>query len=390
MWNKTLGGALLVAGTCIGAGMLSLPIATSQAGFYPTLWAFLGCWLLMTITALFMLEVSLHFPEETNLISMARTTLGKPGEIIAWLSYVFFLYAVMTAYTAGGAEILGGYFVAMGFSDTLITMIMSAVFALIVFLGTLFVDWMNRLLMFGLIACYVGLIWSAVPNIELAHFEHHHSYHLLKVAPLMVTAFGFHLLIPSLKNYLNSERTPLRLAIILGSFIPLSVYLLWELVTLGVIPLGGEQGLLAMSNNPKPVVALTTALSNITESQSLVVWVNGFGLCAILSSLVGVALGMFDFFADGFAIDKSIVGRIKLVSLVFVPPVIFVLSSQQVRSVFMIALQYAGVFAAILLVILPSLMVMKIQPRYRLLALVCVMVGLSVIGLEFLQEFGCL
>jgi tyrosine-specific transport protein len=163
MFGKTLGGALLVAGTCIGAGMLSLPVATSAAGLVPTVGAFLLCWIIMTLTALYMLEVSLCFPEETNLISMAHSTLGKGGELIAWLSYVFFLYAVMTAYTAGGSEILSNYLGFLNLSDKNITILLCGIFAFIVFLGTLFVDWMNRLLVMGLILCYLGLylaVWG--------------------------------------------------------------------------------------------------------------------------------------------------------------------------------------------------------------------------------------
>lgn len=399
MFGKTMGGALLVAGTCIGAGMLSLPVATSSAGFFPTIGAFIACWCMMTLTALYMLEVSLKFPEQTNLISMARATLGRPGEIIAWFSYVFFLYAVMTAYTAGGAEILSNYLGFLNLSDTTLTILLTVIFGGIVYLGTLYVDWMNRLIVLGLIICYIGLVSGSFSHIQVTHFSHIEAKYLLGTAPLLVTSFGFHLLIPSLKNYLHSDAQALRRAIIFGSMIPLAVYLLWEAVTLGVVPLEGASGLLAMNQSAKPVVALTTTMSKIIDQKSIYILVNGFGLCAILSSLVGVALGMFDFFADGFSIEKTTLGKLKLVTLVFMPPLVFVLGSKQARSIFLLALQYAGVFAAILLVILPALMawctrVSKDQP-FRvaggsLLQWLCILCGIGVIGLEIMQEMSLL
>ena len=46
---------LIVAGTTIGAGMLALPIASAGLGFNTAMVLIVGCWLLMTYTALLML-----------------------------------------------------------------------------------------------------------------------------------------------------------------------------------------------------------------------------------------------------------------------------------------------------------------------------------------------
>ena len=54
-----LGGVLLVAGTCIGAGMIGVPVKTAASGFYPTLIAFVLVLAIMTMSALLFLEASL-------------------------------------------------------------------------------------------------------------------------------------------------------------------------------------------------------------------------------------------------------------------------------------------------------------------------------------------
>lgn len=43
--GSVLGGMLLIAGSCIGAGMLGLPIVTGLSGFFPSLAMFFspGC-----------------------------------------------------------------------------------------------------------------------------------------------------------------------------------------------------------------------------------------------------------------------------------------------------------------------------------------------------------
>ena len=91
MKSKLFGGILLIAGTCIGGGMLGLPIATAKGGLLASSLLFIGCWMLMSFTALLTLEVNLCFPKNSNVISMARATLGKSAEVLCWTVYLFFL-----------------------------------------------------------------------------------------------------------------------------------------------------------------------------------------------------------------------------------------------------------------------------------------------------------
>lgn len=99
--SQLIGGILLVSGTTIGAGMLALPVSTGLAGFIPSIILLFVFWLYMTYTAFLMLEVNLWMGPHTNLISMAKNTLGTIGEGVSWLTYLFLLYSLTTAYVAG-------------------------------------------------------------------------------------------------------------------------------------------------------------------------------------------------------------------------------------------------------------------------------------------------
>src|SRR3989338_2511861 len=95
MLSKLIGGIFLIIGTCIGAGMLALPTATAAGGFFHTLFFMLGAWFLMTVGALYILEVNLRLPEHTNFISMARVTLGRGGAVVTWIFYLLLLYSLL-------------------------------------------------------------------------------------------------------------------------------------------------------------------------------------------------------------------------------------------------------------------------------------------------------
>ena len=99
--NRLIGGILLVAGTATGAGMLALPVITSFGGFFPSLALFAFCWLFLFGTSWLLLDVNLSFPNPVNLISMAGQTLGVPGKMVCWLTYLLLLYSLTAAYIAG-------------------------------------------------------------------------------------------------------------------------------------------------------------------------------------------------------------------------------------------------------------------------------------------------
>lgn len=91
--GSVISAMFLVGGTCIGGGMLALPVATGVSGFLPSLVIMIACWAAMTIAALLLIEVSLWMEEGVHLISMTSRILGVPGKILSWILYLFICYA---------------------------------------------------------------------------------------------------------------------------------------------------------------------------------------------------------------------------------------------------------------------------------------------------------
>ena len=56
------GGAMIIAGTVIGAGMLANPTATSGVWFIGSLAVLLYTWFSMLSSGLMILEVTTHYP----------------------------------------------------------------------------------------------------------------------------------------------------------------------------------------------------------------------------------------------------------------------------------------------------------------------------------------
>ena len=386
--NRLIGGILLVAGTAIGAGMLALPVVSSFGGFFPSLALLAFCWIFLFATSWILLDVNLSFPGEVNLITMASRTLGAPGRIICWISYLLLLYSLTAAYIAGSAPLfLQAVAFVTGWSapSWVGPFPLLLIFGFFVYLGTSSVDRINRLLMFGLIIAYFLLIVFLPSHIDLSLIQHTDLKAVWIAVPLMMTSFGFHIIIPTLATYLHHDVKKLRLTLFIGSLIPFLVYVVWEFLILGVVPLPDLAA--AWAAGESGVAPLSHLLQNP--------WIGGvaslFSFFAIITSFLGVSLSLSDFLTDGLKMKRFSFGREFSSLLTFVPPLFFVYTYPRG---FILALQYAGIFVVILLCLLPALMAWKL-PRYRppsrrLCLLAIFLLSFSVIALDLLEYLGIL
>lgn len=352
MISKIIGGILLIIGTSIGGGLLALPMATAGGGFTHSIGLFVGAWLVMTFGAFFILEVNLRLPEHTNMVSMAKATLGNGGKIFTWIIYLMLLYALLSAYIAGGADLVRQLSAALHLSipQWLGGILFVVIFGAIVHGGIRTVDRTNRVLMTVKMAAYLLLVILVIPHIDMPKLLAGQTALLSGALMVVVTSFGYATIIPSLRTYFNSNVQALRLAIGIGSAIPLICYLLWDFAVQGSVD---RNSLMQMAHSPHAVSDLTSALGN-AKSHTLSSTAHLFTVICITTSFLGVALCLWDFLADGLKINKQAQrGRWQITAATLLPPLLIVLFWP---GIFVKALAYAGVICVVLLMLLPGLM----------------------------------
>lgn len=347
--RKQIIGTLLVAGTCIGGGMLALPVLTSLGGFVPSMVIFLLCWLFMAGTGLLFLEVCHWMDGDTNMISMAGKTLGTKGKVFAWFLYLFMFYCLTLAYIVGCGNLVTELIDVPPWAGSLI---FCGLFAPVVFFGARIVGRVNGILMAGLLASYLSFVVIGIPFIDADNLRHIDWSASLLALPVAFTSFGYQGIIPTLSRYMEYDVKSTRLAIILGSFLPLLAYIIWQWLILGIVPTFSENGLAdTLAAGQNAVYPLKFFLNHS------LVYVAGqfFAFFALTTSFFGVTLGLLDFLADGLRVKKNGRGKLILSALVFIPPLLLAISYPHI---FLVALEYAGGYgSALLLGLLPILMV---------------------------------
>lgn len=360
--GSVISAMFLVAGTCIGGGMLALPVATGISGFIPSISMMVVCWMAMTATALLLLEVSLWMESGVHIITMTSRILGTPGKAVSWLLYLFICYASIVAYTAGGgiqiSNAMEGYF-GLDLSKELGCMIFIVVFGLVIYLGSSIVGRVNAILFIAMIVAYFALVGTGIDEVNTEFLFTRRWAGSIMAIPLLLTSFSFQTMVPSLTPYLKKHANSLRFAIVAGTGIAFIMYALWQWLMLGIVPVEGPNGLAEALARGEPA---TQFLKEHVEGRWIIVIAEYFAFFAIATSFLGIALGLFDFLSDGLKIKKEGMGNVALGLLIVVPTLLF---ATQFERVFLVALDTSGGFGdSILNGIIPVLMVWI--GRYRL------------------------
>ncbi len=352
---KLFGGILLVTGTSIGGGLLALPVVTAADGFYVTTLCLIVIWLLMTVGAVYILELSMALPVGTNLISMAKQTLGKPGALVMWSGYLCLTYCLLSAYTAGAADIVVALLnsVSIKLNSMIATLVIIMMISLIILRGIGFVDQINRAIMLTKLIFLSLIIFILSPHVNLISLSLHHQFSLI-VLPIIATAYGYGIIIPSLVDYFERDVSQLKLVLLVGSLLPLLFYVAWELVIVGVLPPDGIYSLIYIAKADHSTKLLISALHHIDSSILLKIIISLFTTICVFTSFLAVALSLYDFLFDGLNLQRETYQhRIIVHVLAFLPPLVLTLTAP---NLFIKGLNYAGIFCVIILVLLPVLM----------------------------------
>lgn len=395
--NRVIGSSLLITGTSIGAGILALPLVSAKAGFPFAVLALLALWALTLYGALLILEVNLNFDVGASFSTLGRYTLGRNGQLFINLCMASLFYCLTAAYIAGGSQFLTSgiqQYVGIHFPLWVSALLFTVFLGGLVTWHTVAVDLTNRILMVLKMVTFFAVIFLLLPHVNgtLLHEQPHRQGFLWFAIPVLFTAFGFHGSIPSIVKYVGQHPKSLRRVFFIGSTIPLLLYLCWEAVTLGILPLQGSISFASIGGQNASVANFINTLGTKIDNTWIYGGIHFFTNIAVTTSFLGVTLGLFDFFADLMRQSEKISGRLLTAVITFVPPLLFAIFYP---NGFVKALGYAAIPLAFLAIILPAVMAYRTralpnknthyQVRGGTVGLfIAFILGLSIIGMQLI------
>ncbi len=394
MFAKTpslFGGAMIIAGTIIGAGMFANPTATSGVWFTGSLVVLLYTWFSMLSSGLMILEVNTHYPHGASFDTMVKDLLGRGANVVNGLAVAFVLYLLTYAYIFVGGDLtakgLGGLLgrdVALPVGQ----LVFFGVLAGCVWVSTRLVDRLTSVLIGGMVLTFIwatgGLITSVkLPVLFDTQAAAGTSYWIYVAAalPVCLASFGFHGNVSSLLKYFGGDAPKVAKALKAGTLIALVIYVLWQLAIQGNLPRSEFAPVIEAEGQ---VSVLIATLSKFVVTGSMGTVLSFFAYMAIATSFLGVTLGLFDYIADIFKWGNTAADRSKTAALTFLPPLVCGLLFP---TGFVTAIGYVGLAATIWTALIPALLLYQARRKfgagkqYRVSGGIGLMVWVFVFGL---------
>ena len=343
--------ALLISGATIGAGILGLPIQTGQAGFIPSFVAITVLWLFMFISGSIIAEHYLRAEDKgIDLPGIFERAFGTSGKYVAAVGYLINYYGIMVAYLAASTACLR-FFVPVNIPDAFYVLIFFIPATFIALYGMNLVLKANTILMLIMGVAFIVLITTVSGEINFERYSFQDWEYIPFCLPVILTAFVFHNIIPSICRNLDHDKKAIRKAMFVGTLLPCVVNIIWVAVVTGALPLESIEAA-AVANQPA-----TVPLASFIKSNTLTMATMIFSFAAIFTSYVAVAVGLRNFFHDMFSWGKQEVKPFWPIFFTYVPPLLVVLIYPQL---FLSALDIAGgVGVVIIFGILPAMMMIK-------------------------------
>ena len=360
-----IGGACIIASVCLGAGMLGLPSAGAGAWTLWSIFVVALTMLVMTVSGWMLLEVFKHYDYKVSFNTVTKDLLG--AKVNAFNNFtVYFvggilLYAYITSYGLILEDLLN-------VPDKVAAVIFVLLFSSVVWHSTRAVDRISVLLILVMVFTFIFGILGLFSNLNIATLfdtvanqaageSSSYAPFALAMLPVALTSFGYHHSVSSMRDYYHSEQKA-KYAILGGTVIALLLYTLWMVSIFGNLPRSNFGEVIAQGGN---VDALLQALSGVIASERVHNILNAFSMAAILSSFIGVGLGVFDYLADFFQFDDTPKGRAKSWAVTFIPPLV---CSLLFPFGFVTAIGYAGAAATVWACIIPALLVYKVRQKH--------------------------
>lgn len=294
-----------------------------------------------------------------GILAMSGKLLGQPGAIPSGILYAGIHYALLVAYIAGAGKILSSGILSLssmssidlstipsGLGPLLFTAIVGGV---LTFGSQKQIDAFNNAWVAAVGASFCALLSLVLPSVKVSNLADMDFSAVPRAIPIMLVALVYHNIVPAISSQLKYNKAAVTEAIVVGSALPLGMFLLWNGVILGVA--GGKGG--------DPLAILQSGAGDARTG----FLVNAFSEAAIITSFTGFVIGLLSFLQDlGLGKEKSrelgpeaarsiaapdaTKPSPLLYALVLIPPLIVAIISP---DIFLPALDFAGSYGITLL-----------------------------------------
>lgn len=243
---SVISAAALIAGCMVGAGVLALPSVTLESGVMPSTVAIGTVWTYCVAGALLIAEVCINSRGKAaaaSYLKIAGATVGKEMATVAFTLFTVFQYFLLVAYISQGGCLLNNFLGQMHLEGLhLDGALAPGIFTLgmgsMLTLGNKrILENFNNTVVMVVLGTFLALLVGGMQKVDPSLWAHHDVSKLHDVVPVAMCALVFQNVIPLISSSLQFDRKKILSAILLGSGCPMVMYLAWNAMVIGNVPL---------------------------------------------------------------------------------------------------------------------------------------------------------
>lgn len=233
MDTKFWATAFTLTGTIIGAGILGLPYVFAKSGFLMGVFWLVVLGGIMLLANLYLGEVILRTKKNHQLTGYAKKYLGKWGSRLMFFAMVFGIYSALLAYLIGEGDSFAQIFGIM--SPLLWGVVFWVVMTFLLGFGLKELKRIETWGVIAIVAIVLGIFIYFLPSVDYSHLLFFGKAHLfLPIGVVLFALLGF-TSIPELKRVVGGNRKILKKAILVGTLIPVVLYILFSFIFIGIL-----------------------------------------------------------------------------------------------------------------------------------------------------------
>lgn len=228
--HHLLGAVATFIGAVIGAGILGIPYVISKSGFLIGALHIILLGAAALLINLYVGEIALRTEGRHQLAKYAEIYLGKWGKAFMLIAMAAGIYGALIAYLIGEGSSLGSLF---GISNTAAMIVFFAIMCILIFRGLNIIEGAEIYLNIFRFVFIAGLLVFLFSHFKIENISYlNPSSALIPYGAVLFALMGA-AAIPELKEELKNNRQMLKKALVIGSLIPVIVYLIFSLAVVG-------------------------------------------------------------------------------------------------------------------------------------------------------------
>jgi len=278
----------LLIGTIIGVGIFGIPYVAAQAGFGIALIYLIGLGILILLVHLFYAEIILKTSGKHRLVGYTEKYLGKRAKYLAGCASIIGRLGALLAYI-----IVSGYFLSTLFnrgSSFFWSLIFFFIGSFLIFLGLKAVAQVELIMVFFLLTAMLSIFIFAWPKVEFSNLTPINLSNLFLPYGVVLFSLGGATAIPEMREIV--QRKKLKLAVILGTLIPVILFIVFTGIVLGA---SGSQ------TTEEALAGLKDILGKKVMLIGLV-----FGILALMTSFLTIGLNLKKIFWYDYKLNKHL------------------------------------------------------------------------------------